>query len=81
MSYSNTVYQKWHYSGKGTVDSRDGITVKLSYCHHRCFFGFSGDSMKKITQNYIKPGGEDDEHNHDSKIAGQGVATSAKKLQ
>ncbi len=47
MSYSNTVYQKWHYSGKGTVDSRDGITVKLSYCHHRCFFGFSGDSMNE----------------------------------
>ncbi len=37
MSYGHTVYQKWRYPGKGTVDSRDSITVKLSYGHHRCF--------------------------------------------
>ena len=47
MRCGNTVYQKWHYQGKETVDSRDSITVKLSYCHRRCFFGFSGDSMNE----------------------------------
>jgi len=47
MRCGNTVYQKWRYSGKGTVDSRDSITVKLSYGHHCCFFGFSGDSMNE----------------------------------
>jgi len=47
MRQENTVYQKWHYPGKETVDSSDSITVKLSYGHCRCFFGFSGDSMNE----------------------------------
>ena len=44
----DTVYQKWHYPRTETIDSRDGITVKLSYGHHCCFFGFSGDSMNEF---------------------------------
>lgn len=51
MSYSNTVYQKWRYPGRETIDSRDSITVKLSYGHHCCFFGFSGDSMNEYGSN------------------------------
>jgi len=53
MRRGNTVYQKWKSPGRETVDSRDSITVKLSYCHRRCFFGFSGDSMNKYGSRVV----------------------------
>jgi hypothetical protein len=33
MRRGNTVYQKWHYPAKETIDSRDNITVKFSTGH------------------------------------------------
>ncbi len=35
-----TVYQKWKSPGTETVDVRDSIIVKLSYCHRSVFSAF-----------------------------------------
>ncbi len=48
-----TVYQKWKSPGTETIDGRDSISVKPSYCHRRCFCGFSGDSMNETEVMFL----------------------------